>query len=125
MGLVVNGWNNVVENNSGKTFGAQVSVKPTGALSIVQNYMAGPEQPDDNDDWRQLSDTIVTFTVDPGAQPDGQLRLRPRHVRRCRRTLAGDCRLRQVPGDQGRRDRPHDSSGTTTMPGSRRGRRRP
>ena len=37
--------------------------KPTGALSIVQNYMAGPEQPDDSDDWRQMSDTIVTFTA--------------------------------------------------------------
>lgn len=65
MGLVVNGWNNVVENNSGKTFGAQVAFKPVPALSIVQNYMAGPEQESNNDDWRQLSDTIATWTVSP------------------------------------------------------------
>jgi hypothetical protein len=29
-GFIVNGWNNVVENNGGKTFGVQASIKPTG-----------------------------------------------------------------------------------------------
>jgi hypothetical protein len=65
MGAVVNGWNNVVENNSGKTFGAQIAYKPTASLSLVQNYMSGPEQPDDNRDWRQLLDSIATWTVNP------------------------------------------------------------
>ena len=65
MGHVVNGWNNVVENNGAKTFGAQIAFKPTAAFSLVQNYMAGPEQTDDNHDWRQLADTVVTFTVNP------------------------------------------------------------
>ena len=65
MGTVVNGWNNVVENNGGKTFGAQIAYKPTAALSLVQNYMSGPEQPDDNRDWRQLLDSIATWTVNP------------------------------------------------------------
>jgi hypothetical protein len=65
MGAIVNGWNNVVENNSAKTFGAQVAVKPVSSLSIVQNYMAGPEQESNNHDWRQLSDTIATWTVTP------------------------------------------------------------
>jgi hypothetical protein len=64
-GTVVNGWNNVVENNSGKTLGAQVAIKPVAAVSIVQNYMAGPEQASNNHDWRQLSDTIATWTVNP------------------------------------------------------------
>jgi hypothetical protein len=65
MGAVVNGWNNVVENNGGKTFGAQIAYKPTASLSLVQNYMSGPEQPDDNRDWRQLLDSIATWTVNP------------------------------------------------------------
>jgi Putative beta-barrel porin-2, OmpL-like. bbp2 len=65
MGTVVNGWNNVAENNSGKTVGAQIVFKPTAALSLVQNYMAGPEQPDNAHDWRHLADTVVTFTVNP------------------------------------------------------------
>ena len=65
MANLVNGWNNVVENNGAKTFGAQVIFKPTAALSLVQNYMAGPEQPDNTVDWRQLSDTTVTYVVNP------------------------------------------------------------
>jgi hypothetical protein len=65
MANLVNGWNNVLENNGAKTFGAQVIVKPTAALSLVQNYMAGPEQADNNGDWRQLSDTIVTYVINP------------------------------------------------------------
>jgi hypothetical protein len=65
MGTLVNGWNNVNDNNTGKTYGAQVTLKPTGRVTLVQNYMAGPEQTDNNSDWRRLSDTIATFTVTP------------------------------------------------------------
>jgi hypothetical protein len=65
MGTIVNGWNNVVENNGAKTFGAQVLYKPAASISLVQNYMTGPEQAGDNDHWRQLSDTIATITINP------------------------------------------------------------
>lgn len=65
MGAVVNGWNDFKDNNGGKTFGAQIALKPVPAVSIVQNYMTGPEQAHDNGNWRQLSDTIVTYTVNP------------------------------------------------------------
>jgi hypothetical protein len=60
----VNGWNNGVENNGGKTFGFQINVKPHERLALVQNLMAGPEQTDDRA-GRFLSDTIVTWTVTP------------------------------------------------------------
>jgi hypothetical protein len=65
MGALVNGWNDFKDNNSGKTFGAQIALKPVAALSIVQNYMTGPEQAHDTGNWRQLSDSIVTYTVSP------------------------------------------------------------
>jgi hypothetical protein len=65
MADVVNGWNNVAENNTGKTVGAQIILKPTGAVTLVQNYMVGPEQAGDNSDKRQLADTTLTFTVNP------------------------------------------------------------
>ena len=65
MADVVNGWNNVMENNTGKTVGAQITLKPTGALTLVQNYMVGPEQTDDNKDKRQLADSLLTYTVNP------------------------------------------------------------
>lgn len=60
---VNNGWNNVSDNNSQKTYGAQAIIKPITSVSIVQNYMAGPEQADDTDDWRHLADTTVAYTV--------------------------------------------------------------
>jgi Putative beta-barrel porin-2, OmpL-like. bbp2 len=62
-GLIVNGWNNVVENNDRKSFGVQATFKPTDKLSIVQGYMVGPEQPDDDEDVRQVSDTIVSYAA--------------------------------------------------------------
>ena len=64
-GAIVNGWNNVVENNDRKTYGVQAVVKPVSQVSIVQNYMGGPEQPNDNEDWRHLSDTTLTVTATP------------------------------------------------------------
>jgi hypothetical protein len=64
-GLLVNGWNNVVDNNTGKTVGVQATLKPTASFTIIQSYMGGPEQADDNTDWRHLSDTVVTYTVTP------------------------------------------------------------
>lgn len=63
--FVVNGWNDVVDNNSGKTFGFQAAINPAKKLSIVQNYMVGPEQSNDNSDRRQLWDTTVTYTLTP------------------------------------------------------------
>jgi hypothetical protein len=60
---VSNGWNDVVDNNTGKTYGFQVAVNPTKKLSIVQNYMVGPEQNNDSSNFRHLWDTIVTYTA--------------------------------------------------------------
>ncbi|PYX80049.1 MAG: porin, partial [Acidobacteria bacterium] len=61
-GYLVNGWNDVVDNNSGKTYGATFAWNPTKKFGITQNYMAGPEQTNINTNWRQLSDTVVTYS---------------------------------------------------------------
>ncbi len=42
-GYLVNGWNNSVDNNSGKTVIASITLKPTGAFSFIENYIGGPE----------------------------------------------------------------------------------
>jgi hypothetical protein len=65
MGDIVNGWNDVVDNNSRRTYGVQATVKPVPQVAIVQNYMGGPEQAGNNTDWRHLSDTTVTITATP------------------------------------------------------------
>ena len=61
-GFVVNGWNNVVDNNTGKTYGVGFGWTPHKKFSLVQNYMAGPETAGINQNWRQLSDTLVTIS---------------------------------------------------------------
>jgi hypothetical protein len=62
MAGLVNGWNNVVENNTGKTVMGSVTYKPNGEISLVENYMVGPETPK-NATWRNLSDTVLTYTA--------------------------------------------------------------
>ena len=67
MGGVVNGWNNVGENNSGKTAMGSLTLKPTGAVTLVENYIGGPEplQGGSDSNWRNLSDTVLTYTASP------------------------------------------------------------
>lgn len=61
--FIVNGWNNIVDNNTGKTYGATFGWNPTKKISITQNYMAGPEENNTNSNWRQLLDTVVTYNA--------------------------------------------------------------
>ncbi len=72
MGALVNGWNNVEDNNGGKTVAVSLTVKPTKKLTIIQNYTGGPEQDDSvpvpagikgKNFFRHLSDTVVTYNV--------------------------------------------------------------
>jgi hypothetical protein len=61
-GLFVNGWNNVLDNNSGKTYGAGFGWNPNKKFGVTQNYMAGPEENASNNNLRQLSDTVITYS---------------------------------------------------------------
>jgi hypothetical protein len=59
--MLVNGWNNVEDNNSGKT------VMFTGTLTKKKfawtlNYHTGPENPGTNRGWRNLFDTTLLLT---------------------------------------------------------------
>ena len=60
-GYLVNGWNNSVDNNSGKTVGLSAAWTPNSKFSLIQNYMGGPEQNNDNSNFRHLSDTVITY----------------------------------------------------------------
>ena len=61
-GMIVNGWNATGDNNSGKSIGASLTLKPTSKLTIIENIIAGPEQTD-SDEMRTFSDTVVALTV--------------------------------------------------------------
>jgi hypothetical protein len=60
-GFLLNGWNNSVDNNSGKTTGFTLALNPTKKLGLIENYYVGPEQANDNSDFRHLTDTVVTY----------------------------------------------------------------
>ena len=61
-GYLVNGWNNSVDNNSGKTTGFTAAWTPNSKFSLIQNYLVGPEQTNNNSDFRHLYDTVVTYS---------------------------------------------------------------
>ena len=73
----MNGWNNSVDNNSGKTTGFTAAWTPNSKFSLIENYLVGPEQPNDNSNFRHLSDTVVSYSARTQAFAAGELRLRP------------------------------------------------
>ena len=69
----VNNWNGTQQTNTGKTYGVSVAYTPNKYWAITENYLAGPQNDTftgldtgyvgkPNDNWRQLSDTIITYT---------------------------------------------------------------
>ena len=58
---LVNGWNNVEDNNSGKTIGLTGTFTSSKA-TWANNYYAGPETAGINSGWRQLYDTTLLLT---------------------------------------------------------------
>ncbi|MGH9938371.1 MAG: porin, partial [Blastocatellia bacterium] len=73
-GFVVNGWDNLFENNvgggAGKTVGFSLGLTPNKKFALTQTYLAGPEAPLANapdisarDNWRHVADTVATVYV--------------------------------------------------------------
>jgi Putative beta-barrel porin-2, OmpL-like. bbp2 len=58
---LVNGWNNLEDNNSGKTVGLTAAVT-TSKFSWYHNYYAGPEKTDTNQGARRLYDMTLLLT---------------------------------------------------------------
>jgi hypothetical protein len=61
-GYLTNGWNNSVDNNSGKTGGFSAAWTPNAKWSLIENYLTGPEHTNDNSNFRNLSDTVISYT---------------------------------------------------------------
>jgi hypothetical protein len=62
-GYIYNGVNRITDNNSGKTFGVQVGLTPVEKLLILLNWIGGPEQENNNSDWRHIVDIVATLNV--------------------------------------------------------------
>lgn len=59
--FLANGWDNVVDNNRGKTLGAQLTLTPEDRTSLTAGYIVGPEQADNDSHMRQLLDLTISF----------------------------------------------------------------
>ncbi|HET8549945.1 MAG TPA: porin [Bryobacteraceae bacterium] len=65
---LVNGWNNVEDNNSGKTHGFTTAVI-TSKVNWFNNYYVGPEKTNTNKGWRHFYDTVLA--VNPNGRING------------------------------------------------------
>lgn len=57
---LVNGWNNVEDNNTGKTLGFTTALT-TSKVSWYNTYYTGPEKNNNNKGWRNFYDTVVNI----------------------------------------------------------------
>lgn len=57
---IVNGWNNVEDANSGKTFGI-TNAFTSKKVSLFNNYYVGPEKTATNQGYRHFVDTVLTL----------------------------------------------------------------
>ena len=57
---VVNGWDNVDDNNDGKTILGNVTIGPWEWATLAINGIIGPEQINEDDNWRGVLDLILT-----------------------------------------------------------------
>jgi hypothetical protein len=63
--MLVNGWDNVVDNNSAKSFGVSLALTPCGPLAIYLNYIGGPERDHQDSDFRHLVDVGIVYKPRP------------------------------------------------------------
>ncbi|MEI9814062.1 MAG: porin [Acidobacteriota bacterium] len=60
---VVNGWNNVEDNNSGKTLGFTTAyTAKSKKWSWLTNSYVGPEKTGTNKGWKNIYDTVINFS---------------------------------------------------------------
>ena len=60
---IVNGWDNAVDNNKDKSLGASIGVNSGEWLTMLFNFLGGPEQDDNNTDVRYIFDWVGTISL--------------------------------------------------------------
>ncbi len=64
--LATNGWDNAVDNNRGKSIGAQLALTPAEGAAVLIGGITGPERSSNSRDRRTVVDLVATTTVLPG-----------------------------------------------------------
>lgn len=62
-GEILNGWDNVVDNNKGKTYCAHLMLMPVANTMLNLKYMGGPEQTNNDTNNRSVFDVNLTTTL--------------------------------------------------------------
>lgn len=61
--MLVNGWDNVKDNNERPSLGAQLALTPSPKASLWVNYIGGPEQSGENSALRHVANVVGAFKV--------------------------------------------------------------
>jgi hypothetical protein len=80
MVMLVNGWDNAKDNNTAKSFGAQLVWTPSKSVTAAANYMVGAERSDTNGDvrnmvnvnaqWKATDRVVLTVDLVYGTEPN-------------------------------------------------------
>lgn len=62
-GAVVNGWDNVKDNNTGKSLHLHAAISLAEETAVNVKYMAGPEQDNNTGNWRHLLNLNLSTTL--------------------------------------------------------------
>lgn len=78
--MLVNGWDNAKDNNTSRSFGAQLIWTPSKTVTVTANYMVGAERSDTNGDarnlvnvnaqWKVTARTVLAVDVVCGSEPN-------------------------------------------------------
>lgn len=58
---LLNGWDNVIDNNAAKSFAVSLALTPSPKLAVYFNYVGGPERDNQNQDFRHLADLVAIY----------------------------------------------------------------
>ena len=62
--MVSNGWDDVEDNNRGKSVSLQLALTPSSRLALAVSGIAGPEQSNDDVHYRDVLDVVATWKPD-------------------------------------------------------------
>jgi hypothetical protein len=60
-----NGWGTVTDSNFVPTYGLQLKWVPSDRLTWIYNAISGPEQTNNNQQWKTLHETNISYSLNP------------------------------------------------------------
>ena len=61
--MVVNGWDNSIDNNASKSVCGQIGASPLTGMNLYATYMFGPEKTNNNSENRSILDVVATYAA--------------------------------------------------------------